>query len=316
MYLRRFADACSHLIMVSRGDLAISRRSTVKNACNQVGFYEIPTTDIEDYARAGHDPEQVEKVFSQMEGEANLYLSQILDGRFPPDQDGRFRLSMYTAMQMARGWAFRDDLQTLAELTAPDYIAMTVTPERVRGLLRQSGRPHADSDVEAMMARLTGPGGPRPVLRQGHYVQFMLGAAMNLLMPVLWSRVWRLLDFGLPCLLTSDEPVVVWRPEGMTVGPANSPAIWFPIDRQHALAFTRQGEEKIVHSGLTRARQINSMVASQAQRWIFHHPDDGHLLDLDIQPQMKLASEVIPVQHGEDVAGEIHRIIRRPVRMA
>lgn len=61
MYLRNFADASSKLTMVAGGDLTRSHTVTVKNACNEAGFYTIPTEDIEPYARAGHDPDALEK---------------------------------------------------------------------------------------------------------------------------------------------------------------------------------------------------------------------------------------------------------------
>jgi hypothetical protein len=298
--------------MVSRENIDVWHHSTVNNACNEVGFYAIPTDDLEAQARAGHDSEQVESVFSAVEGDSSKYITEILDGGFPPSLEARYRLSMFIALQIARGWGFRRDLEAIVNLTAPDFVAMQTTPDRVRAALRKSGMPHGDTEVEQMIARLTGPDGPRPVLRQGHYVQYMLQYAIEAVMPSLWGRIWRLLDFGQPVLLTSDEPVAILQPEGKPAGPGNSPAIWLPLDRQRALALTTRGEEQVVKSGLTRARQINSIVASQAERWIFHHPDDAHLLlDLDLGPRMQMVDEVVSVRQVDGTIRERHRIVKR-----
>jgi hypothetical protein len=312
MYLRRFANSKERLVMVSRENSEVRHPTSVNKACNEVGFYTIPTGDLEVQARAGHDPERVEAIFAAVEGDSRKYIAEILDGGFPPSLEARYRLSMFIALQIARGWGFRRDVENIANIMAPDFVAMQATPDRVRATLRRSGRPHGDTEVEQMIARLTGPDGPRPVLRQGHYVQYMLQFAIETVMPSLWSRTWRLLDFGEPALLTSDEPVAILQPGGRPAGPGNSPAIWFPLDRQRALALTTRGEEQVVRSGLTRARQINSIVASQAERWIFYHPDDAHLLDLDLGPRMQLVDEVVSVQQVDDTVRELHRLVKRP----
>jgi len=132
---------------------------------------------------------------------------------FPPSHEAPYRLSMFIALQVARGWGFRRDLEAITNLTAPDFVAVQATPDRVRATTRRSGMPHGDTEVAQMIARLTGPDGPRAVLRQGHYVQYMLQFAIEAVMPSLWSRIWRLLDFGEPVLLTSDEPVAILQPE-------------------------------------------------------------------------------------------------------
>lgn len=298
--------------MVPRDDTTTSIPVTVNNACNQIGYYEIPTDDLEVEARQGHDPEQVETIFAGIEGESNQYIDEMLSGVFPPSPESRYRLSMYVALQITRGWSFRQRMDEVANLVAPHFVELHASPERVRAMLRRSGRPHKPTDVDNIIAWLTGPEGPRPVLRQGHYVQNMLQLAMEI-MPHLFQRVWRLLDFGEPMLLTSDEPVAIDQSQDDAGGIANSRAIWIPLDRQHALAFTRTGTEQIVPSKRTRANQINSIIASQAHRWIFHHPDDNPLVGLKLGPRTTLADEVVDVIRGGDTIRELHRLVERPV---
>ena len=202
-------------------------------------------------------------------------------------------------------------MDEISDLVAPHYVEMQASPERVRSILRRHGRPHEPADVTDMITRLVGPNGLRPDLRQGHYVQNMLSLAMEML-PFFYGRVWRLLDFGQPLLLTSDEPVAVSRSED-SGGIAQSRAIWFPLDRQHALALTRTGIESIVPSKQTRANQINSIVATQAHRWIFHHPADDPLAQLEIGPRMMVVDEVVDVKVEGDTIRELHRLVDRPV---
>ena len=302
--------------MVARNDITASYPPvTVNNACNEIGFYKIPTDDLEVEARDGHDPEQVETILAEIEGESKKYIDEMLNGVFPPRLEARFRLSMYVALQMTRGWGFRQEVDELNTLMVPHFAEMYITPERVRAELRRSGQPYGSTDVENMLARLTRPGLLRPKLRQGHHVQNMLQLALDSIMPLLWQRTWRLLEFGEPMLLTSDEPVAVFRPEDNTAGIAgiaDSRAIWLPLDRQHALAFTLTGAEQVVPSGPTRARQINSIVATQARRWIFHHPDDNPLAGLELGPRMVVVDEVVGVRREGDTIRELHRLVRRP----
>jgi Protein of unknown function (DUF4238) len=168
-YLRRFANEKKYLVMVPRDDITTPRSVTVNNACNQAGFYEIPTDDLEVEAREGHDPEQVESILAVIENESKQYIDEILNGVFPPSPESRFRLSMYVAFQITRGWGFRRKMDEVAELVAPYYVEMHASPERIRGILRRQGRPHGPTDVDNMIARLVGPDGLRPVLRQGKH---------------------------------------------------------------------------------------------------------------------------------------------------
>jgi hypothetical protein len=42
---RQFGDACGELAVVARHPPHASHTSTVKNACNEVDFYELPADD-------------------------------------------------------------------------------------------------------------------------------------------------------------------------------------------------------------------------------------------------------------------------------
>src|SRR5258708_36106431 len=130
--------------------------------------------DLEMQAGEVKNPERVEKVLGEIEGESKEYIDEMLKGGFPPRQEARFRLSMYVALQITRGWSFRHQVNELTTLMAPHFVELHATPERVRATLRRLGQPHGPADVKNMIAQLIGPAGLRPVFRQGHYVQEML----------------------------------------------------------------------------------------------------------------------------------------------
>lgn len=312
MYLRRFADANERLVMVPRLDLTKRIPVTVNNACNEVGFYEIPAQDLVDAAE-DHDPEVAEGLLADIEGAANTATAEILNGTFPPSDTSRMHLSLFMAVQFTRGWTFRKDLSAMVDLSWPLWLQSVTTPERVKAFLDKTGQRSRPQDVEAFVAKTTGPDGPRVVPRQGNYVSQMFQQSIETLLPSIFRRCWRLLDFGEPMLLTSDEPIAVLQPTGTPVGPVLAPALWFPLDRSRALAMTPDGTEGVVPSGRVRAATINQIIATQAHRWILQNPDD-HLLDaLALGPRTALVEELVDVRVSGDEVRELRRFIKRPV---
>lgn len=315
MYLRRFSDDREQVLLVSRDDLTHRHRSGVVRACREASYYTVPEDDLEEYAREGHDVEMVEQTLSDIEGTANLRIQELLRGSCPPPSDEvRFRLSLFFAIQMTRGTFFRRAMNQMSDLLAPAWLANEFSEDEVRRRLAAlRGEPPTDEQVREARDLLLGPNGPRPQWRQGHYVQESLRVALHL-QQYLFLRTWRLLKFDQPCLITSDEPVAVLAGDGpMPLGPANSPAIWVPLDRQHALAMTLRGAEGVVRAGVIRARQINQMVADQAERWILCHADDVEWLPQVLGPRTEMRDEMIGSFVDGDFIREQHVVVPRPV---
>lgn len=313
MYLRRFADSRGQVVLASRRDTSVQHRTSVGRACREVGYYEIPTADLEEDARPGHDPEAVERLLSQIEGAANLRLAELLDGGCPPTPEIRFRLSLFFSLQMTRGTAFRRTLDELASAVAPTWLDSEFSEENIRQRLAERGEEATQVFVDEVRAFVTGPNGPRPEFRQGHYVQHALAHALQL-QEHLFKRRWRVLEFETPSLITSDEPVAVFVGNSrLPMGPANARAIWVPIDRQHALAMTLTGSEGLVRSGATRARRLNQLVADQAQRWIICHPEDSALIPRDIGPRTEWRDEIVGRYLDGTEVHEQHILAPRPI---
>ena len=162
-----------------------------------------------------------------------------------------------------------------------------------------------------MLARLTGPDGPKPVLRQGMFVQHAFQNAIEVVAPTLLTRRWRLLRYDRPCLLTGDEPLAVPLKPGTGVG--NATVLWFPLDRRHALELSLRGSEGVVQAPLSKARKINALVASGSEKWLFHHPDDRPVDPAAVTPRMGLTEEVLDLVEDGLTVGEIRRVKRAPL---
>ena len=93
-------------------------------------------------------------------------------------------------------------------------------------------------------------------------------------------------------------------------------AIYFPLDRRHLLSFERihgdPDDRLTVNASPGRAAIVNRLVAGQAERWIYHHPDDSHLLDgIRLAPRPDFVTETVQVSASADEVRVRKRVVRR-----
>lgn len=319
MYLRRFADKRGRLVMINRDNPTQRRIVTVNNACNEVGYYSIPTEDVQPSHREGHDPELVERVLSDIEGDAAAHLDRILLNHvFPPSREARLRLSLFVALQMTRGWGFRTEMEALANIALRQSLQSELTPDRIEEFVRRQGKTTRPQDLEAFAQNVLGDNAPRLRLEQAHAVQESLRFALKVATPQIYSRRWGVRVFDSPILLTSDEPVALWNP-GAAVDPqpgvVNAEVIWWPVDRHHVMMFAKApGEESVKPSTLARARQVNLLVAAQAERWVFYHPDDEGLGTAELPPRSRFVEELVDVSVIGNEVRELFQVVKRQPR--
>jgi hypothetical protein len=149
--------------------------------------------------------------------------------------------------------------------------------------------------------------------------------AVEQIMGHLYFRSWRLPRFPADLLLISDSPVGMWTPvppsadcpsgQDFAVGVANASIVCLPLNRRTALAMTmHKGPDKAIDSGPTRARQINMALVHDAQRWIYHNPDDRHLDGIDIPEPAVFTDEIVAVnacrEDASAVAGALRGLAR------
>lgn len=311
--------------MIARRPPHHGRIVTVTNACVEQGFYEIAAEDIEESHRAGHDPEAVEKVFASLEGDVSGIMGTILQGGFPLPPEHRFKLSLFAALQVTRGWRFRKEMNDLGTFAMHQYVE-TLSSDYFRDWLRSRGEAHDADAVAVLRERVLGPEGPRLVMGQAFAVQESLRMALEEITPHLFLRSWRLLRFPDDLLLISDSPVGMWTPapasadwpagQDFSVGVGNACMVCLPLNRRTALAMTmRKGPDQVIDSGPTRALQINMALIHDAERWIYHHPRDHPLDGIEIPEPAVFTDEVVAVRDGSDgTRRELHRVIKRPPR--
>lgn len=296
MLLRRFATDDERLVMAAREAPHEARPTSVRKACAEVGFYAIPTEELDPQAREDHDPEVAERVLAGVESATSALLDELTEGRLPQDEDDRITLALFAALQMTRGWQFRRDLDDMVNASAMREIRARTDDARVRAFLRDRGDAYDDAAVRDFHERLrTNP--PRIVMGHGSVVQTSVQHAVEQVLPVLLTRPWHLLRFDRPLLLTSDAAIAPWSPPS----PAGTPspalmtarAVFLPVDRQTCLAFGSTGGDRVEQARPARAKRINLAVASAATRWVFHHPDDRPLDHLVVPPPTVLVDELV-----------------------
>src|SRR5262245_36847442 len=168
--------------------------------------------DVEDTHRAGHDPEGVEATLAQIESDTVPVIERLVHGELPTTAEQRFRMSMFMALQYTRGWRFREDVNDMGTAMAREHLSVALSWEKVAMRLPQRSEPVNDSTVAAYRDEVL-QGGWWLQMSQPHAVQEALRFAMELCLPELLTRRWRVLHFDVP-LVTSDAPVTLWSPSG------------------------------------------------------------------------------------------------------
>lgn len=332
MYLRRFADESKKLTMVDRADRDRELTVTVKNACNEVGFYTIPTNDIEPDAGAGYDPDALEKLLSKVEGRTAPVIDKLISANTVPGfsdmavRNGhelpwdRCQLALFVALQMTRTWGFRRELNEFFDFVHRNDEA-SITDERIANFRTKNGKPARTQDIQEFRERLRGPDTPRLMTSDSLSIQLAVKYAIENTQPELFMRRWHLRVFDDPVLLTSDAPVAKRStgPSGTPMpGVANADAIYWPVSRYHLLSFERRSsqdemnpDQVTINANPGRGRIANSLVASQAEKWIFHHPADRPLEALELPPRPELVDEAVAAIQTPDGIRVVNRVLRR-----
>lgn len=272
MYLRFFADEAEQVRLVSRHDPSRSHRSALHNAVTEAGFYRIEVAELaREEDRATFDPESVEEGLSGLEGAAKPTLMKLVSSGLTHFEDADwYRLYQFVALQTVRGNRWRSQLK--AALTRPirDHYVAT-------GLISGAEKfplvvpPKAMLVQESLkMALGTGEDGDMGLLR------FLADKNVRLIRP------------GDTAVLTSDEPVCWWAPGEEEPGYAHAAVVWLPLTPRLIVQFRARSFDAAA-GGLPTgddelAAFINGRVASQAERWIVHHPADTPLAGVTLAP--------------------------------
>jgi Protein of unknown function (DUF4238) len=286
-YLNGFAQA-RQIVTV---DLESGRtfRQAVAQAASENHFYSIPENP------GGSDA--FEKILSQVEDKTARVFQRVLQKKeWPLDADSRGALAAFMTLQFLRGPDHRQQMEQITARVAELLIRAT-GPE---GLVRQAaerGDALSDDDAKEMWRVLGSEGGVRAEVPASNHIRQMIDLLPKLVVYFL-GRPWVLVRFTRRSLITSDAPLSpipeTTATPGDDIGLMTAWGMTFPLDRHTGiilaspmpladrgatLSDVAQGKFDHIQEPTTRLeRFFNTAATTGANRWIFHHPDDGRFL--------------------------------------
>lgn len=330
LYLRNFADTSEQVVLVSRDELSLAHRSAINRAIAEVGFYRIETEALaREEDKIGFDPEDVEAALSKLESAMAPTIQKLVEGRFAAvDENDWYRLIQFTALQTVRGHRWRNDVIALITQSVRTQVLEDLDEEKARAALARQGEPSTARDAAAFVEDLASSRFPRIVPPQAVLVQESLKMALG--DPETDDRglaqylVGKKIEVIVPkraTVLTSDEPVCWWSPGDGPVGYATAQVVWLPLSPRLIIQFRAPTFDMTAH-GLPDLRSVeahdelvafvNRVVASQAERWIVHHPDDAPLVGMVLPARAVWGDELVAGREDTTTRRELYVHRRLP----
>lgn len=289
-YLKRFSDDRELLTRIELP--GIRRTISAKDATVHSDFY---TAEAEDGMPSG----EFETWLGAIESLAAPAFEHVIDGgRWPPTPEDRWAIAAWAALQYLRTPAMRRALDEMADQILKLHIATGGKPALRRILADMHGELPADSDVEEWWRDLAAFDDYEVKQHANNHLQMILDQLPGFTRTFV-ARGWWLVRFSRRTLLTSDSPVVLVasedQPAWIGVGLLTAETIVVPLDRYALLMMRNIGDDDLVWPGSTRLwRHTVPLIATSAQRYVFHHPEDAALLEgLDLpEPRPREMSEV------------------------
>lgn len=257
----------------------------------QTQFYTVPELA---------EPDAFEKALSGMEGAAAAIMRTIVDDRtWPLDPESRANFAVFIAVQYLRGPDQRRAMEQTLALTTQLEIGLGGRGSVEAWVQENQGIAITTEQADRVWRDATQPGGP-PVRLQarGHIEQ--INALLPEILPYFTGRPWGLFRFDRRSLLTCDTPVSLMPDPAALNGAAGllaTPGIVFPLTRKVGLILAsaepligrtpveevRRGRMDFEMEPTTSdAKAINASTLGNTREWIFHHPDDAHLVTVDL----------------------------------
>lgn len=220
----------------------------------------------------GEIGQQRERMFGDLEGEwADLRAALLSDGGLI-NANARHKVSIFIALQYIRTDNHGAQMRFVRDFAAYSS-ARPVSREDMRDFLLKKilHFPPADREVEGAwtIACVGLNNGSPPSVDEEMRVLFDI--AVRRIAPLLGEYSWSVEHCSKPILLTSDRPVMTWRPRSPRdqfegVGLATADEIRFPLTPSDLLIIRRAGYQEGVRTVQTkRFRRVNADIASQCQ---------------------------------------------------
>lgn len=264
-YLRRWADT-SGRVVVRRRDRYEPIITATKNVAVEVDLYTI---------KGAQGPsDEIEKALAVVEGPLTTILDSLAAGEIPAiGSDSRRTLSILLSMQYVRTPENLD--RALFSTRAAEHAGVVPVPrEAMRNFLHDEhlGFDPDENELSAATDLCNGMLAMGDVPHDQLVLdQFEIG--MRHVAPRLESMVWNLERCRKPRFLTSDRPIVLWRPPTRErlvdgIGLEGAAEIRFPVGPSHLLVLTPDGREDVVSVRPQRAAEVNMHLARQCHKLV------------------------------------------------
>ena len=272
MYLKGFTE--KGRISVWQRASGEVRASTPNNVANVRGFYTFTGKD-------GKKSDEIEKLLADMEGYVKTVIANV-NSLFPPAITGnyKFALAQYIAFQHVRTPAHRKELEQSADM----IMKMQVRPnlqsrEQIVKQLERIGREPTEEAIKQLEDVYNDPHSVEVVPSKESVMKLQLGQ-LPLLTQILMHRVWHIVTFEQPSLVTSDSPVLLMPDQDQPyhwmrgTGFANAKEIWFPLSSTRMLVLARQDYKKprFIRGNLAMAQEANEIQLASSYMEAFGPP--------------------------------------------
>ncbi|MER5980653.1 DUF4238 domain-containing protein [Streptomyces sp. NPDC001857] len=279
----------SYLARFGRGDMVRVRRrcppkthlANVKNVAAETGFYTVTDDN-------GMPSTAIEHELSGLEGRGLAALRRIDETGMPPavGTDDRELLCLYLAVQMARTPRkrtiplFGRNVTAFADGREVDLALMTEYLTR-----KHLGRPPREAEAQGALDFYHGTramnGGNDPTHDEAVAVTL---SSVRVCIPQYRARHWRLETSRKPIFLTSDAPLVLWRPEIPSeahkgFGLEGAHEIRFPVGPTAQLVLIPGQGTSAEEVKLSRVISCNQDLADSCEQVVVGHPDRPTALD-------------------------------------
>lgn len=284
MYLERFALRSQ--VFVRRRD-GKSFTSNCINVAVESGFYDVGVSnDSEAPSKV------VEEALADVEGAVGAAFEEIDSTGIPPPvhSENRAVLATYLALQVTRTPEQRERVLFPARLA--EYLGeRQLTREAVTEYLREvhlgfaPSQPEIGAAFDLAKVALR----DREVLTPEFAMSEMLGSVAELA-PILQGRSWAVENDRKRRFITSDAPLVIWRPpttrdEYEGVGVVNAEELRFPLDPEKQLVLTRKPRTPSRRVTPGRTAACNTDSAAGCHRFIVGHvAEAGRINALTLAP--------------------------------
>ncbi|MFD6152482.1 DUF4238 domain-containing protein [Streptomyces sp. NPDC060243] len=277
-YLARFGR--DEQVRVRRRHPAKTHDANVKNIAAETGFYTITDEN-------GAPSTIIEKQLSVLEGTGLAALRRIDETGCPPlpGSEDRELLCLYLAVQMTRTPRKRTMMLFAGNLTAYAN-GRQVDQKLVAEYLREKHLGYTPTPAEAEGAwtfyhGLRAESGGDPTRNDAVMLPLQ---SVQVCLPEFRARHWRLEVSRKPNFLTSDAPLVLWRPPTPSdafsgFGLKDAQEIRFPVSPTAQLVLVPGEGTSAEEVKLSRVGNCNQDIADSCQHVVIGHPDRHAALD-------------------------------------